>query len=93
MQGTSIAKKADGWNEDQVKVIGVKEVRERLAGMLDQSVSWTLKFFKDDRIHGEGKFSWIFDMDEKTIVYPVFQAEAVGLILKFSLSIIPPLNQ
>lgn len=39
-----------------MKVIGVKEVKERLAGMLDQSVSWTLKFFKDDRIHGEGKF-------------------------------------
>lgn len=31
-------------------------MKERLAGMSDQSVSWTLKFFRDDRIHGEGKF-------------------------------------
>lgn len=39
-----------------MKVIRVKGVKEGLTGILDQSVSWTLKFFKDDKIHGEGKF-------------------------------------
>lgn len=103
MQGTNIAKKADGWNGVQVKAIGLKEVKKMLAGVSVGPVCEldfeTLQ--EDDRTQGEDKFqnlhttfspelsTWM----KGTIVYPVIQAGTLGLILKSSLSFIPPFNQ